>query len=102
MTLSIKQRIVIWYTLWIIILISVVLVLLVSGSSFLVERRSRELLFEKVHDAADEIDFEHGGIDIDDDVKPFDEGVYIAIYASGGGTLFGHLPSSFPSLPLCL
>ena len=94
MTLSIKKKIVLWYTLWIVLLVSLVIIFFFSGSSYLMERRSRSLLTEKVHDAADEIESDDGVIEIDDDVKAFDEGVYIAVYDESGTLIFGRSPSS--------
>ena len=64
MSLSIKKTIVLWYTLWMVMLASLIILLLISGSSFLVERRSRMLLSEIVHDAADDIEIEDGEVEI--------------------------------------
>ena len=98
-SLSLKKKIVLWYTLWMILLVSLIIFFLVSGSSFLMERRSRMLLCEKVHDAADDIEWEDGGIEIDDDVKAFEEGVYISVYDTDGKMIFGRTPSSLASHP---
>ena len=99
MILSIKKKIVLWYTLWMILLVSLVIVFFISGSSFLMERRSRSLLSEKVHDVADEIELDDGAIEIDDDVRAFDEGVYISVYDKDGSIIFGRVPSSIASVP---
>ena len=99
MSLSIKKTIVLWYTLWMVMLASLIILLLISGSSFLVERRSRMLLSEIVHDAADDIEIEDGEVEIDDDIKAFDEGVYISIYDEDGAIMFGRIPTSLSAIP---
>lgn len=99
MSLSIKKTIVLWYTLWMVMLASLIILLLISGSSFLVERRSRMLLSEIVHDAADDIEIEDGEVEIDDDIKAFDEGIYISIYDEDGTIMFGRIPTSLSSVP---
>ena len=94
--LSIKKKIVIWYTIWMVVIISMILAVLFSGSSTIISRRTRSLLTSKVIETADEIDVERGRIAIEEDIPFFDEGVYMAVYSSYGNLMAGRIPREVP------
>ena len=94
--LSIKKRIVLWYTVWMVAIISLILAVLSSGSGTLVERRTKALLTEKVHERAEEIEINLGRIRVDEDISFFEDGVYMAVYSSSGNLIAGRIPRDVP------
>ena len=94
--LSIKKRIVIWYTVWMVAIISLILAALSSSSGMLVERRTKALLTGKVHERAEEIEVSQGSIRIDEDISFFEDGVYMAVYSSSGNLIAGRIPRDVP------
>lgn len=94
--LSIRKRIVIWYTVWMVAIVSLILAALSSGSGMLVERRTKALLTEKVHGRAEEIEVSQGRISIGEDISFFEDGVYMAVYSSSGNLIAGRIPHGVP------
>ncbi len=93
--MTIKKRIVIWYTIWMSFLVIVTLVILLSGSGMLVRREAIADLEEAVNDAAEDIWIRNGRV-ITDDVSFFDDGAYISIWDKSG-MLEGRFPEDAPS-----
>ena len=95
MTFSIRRRIVVWYTLWLLLIVTAVMAFVFSRSGAAVERISREMLTERIQDSLEELSFKHGRLEIDD-IEPYDDGVYIALYDMNGEVIAGRLPSFVP------
>ncbi len=98
MKLTIKKRIVLWYTVWMLILLAGVLTLLLLSGDLVMARRAKQNLQEVVSDAVDEIEYEHGRLKIDDDISFFDDGVYVQLFDGGFASIAGRLPSDLPSV----
>ena len=95
MTLSVRHRIVIWYTLWMVILIVLVFIAVFSGSSYLVERRTKAVVVRAVNEAVDGIEYSDGWLDFDD-VDFRRNGVYITLYDNDGFRIAGFAPEEVP------
>ena len=63
--MTIKKRIVIWYTLWMSALAVLMVVLIISGSGYLMSRQAIADLEEEVNDSAAELFRRSGIIDTD-------------------------------------
>lgn len=95
MTLSVRHRIVIWYTLWMVLLIVLVFIGIFSGSSYLVERRTKAGVVRAVNEAVDEIEYTEGWLDFDN-VDFRRGGVYIILYDNDGFRIAGFAPDEVP------
>ena len=93
--MTIKKRIVIWYTIWMTLLVVITFAVFFSLSGVMVERRAIRTLEEAVHDAADDIRVRDGRIRYDD-IDFFDDGVYLSIWDETG-LVGGRFPDDAPS-----
>lgn len=93
--MTIKKRIVIWYTLWMSALAVLMVVLIISGSGYLMSRQAIADLEEEVNDSAAELFRRSGRIDTDE-LDEFDDGVYIQVYDGDGRLVFGLDMEDFP------
>lgn len=83
MHLSIKTRITLWFTSFMIILAVIILSFMFLSGSQLIESFSIEKLINVVEEAIDEVEFSsEGELAEDDDLKPIIDGVYLYIYDS--------------------
>lgn len=92
--MTIKKRIVIWYTIWMAFLVIITLLVLFSGGGAIVRREAIENLEEAVNDAAEDIMVRDGRIRMDD-VSFYDDGVYISIW-DNGSFFEGRFPDDAP------
>ena len=93
-SLSIKSKVTLWYTLFMTLLTAAVLgfLLFVGDQQILASVRSK--LETVVSDSLEEIDYdEEDGVDIDDDLNFFKDGVYLVLYDEQGNYICGQLPS---------
>ena len=90
--MTIKKRIVIWYTIWMAVLVAIASVVLLSGSGALMRREAMADLEETVHDAAEDIRTGRDGrVRLDDDMEFFDDGAYLSVW-SDGSIIAGRFP----------
>ena len=66
-----------------------------SGSSYLVERRTKAGVIDAVNDAINEIKYDNGWLDFDD-VDFRRGGAYIALYDKQGFRIAGNVPEEVP------
>lgn len=91
---SIKWKVTLWYTLFMIILTVLILgfLLFLSDQQIIASVQSR--LETVVSDSLEEIDYdEEDGLDIDEDMNFFQDGVYLVLYDEQGNYIRGQLPS---------
>ena len=93
--LSIKLRVTLWFTLLMLLLVGVVLLVLFYVGSRIVTDNSKDTLVKAVAESLEEIDFDDGRLEIDDDLDYFQEGAYLSVYDHAGNLLYGRLPSAF-------
>lgn len=92
--MTIKKRIVVWYTLWMAALAVLMLLVVVSTGSYLARRQASNDLVEEVHDVLDDVQGRGGRLRLDE-LDEFDDGIYIQVYQDGE-LVFGHEDASFP------
>lgn len=97
--LSIKLRVTLWFTLLMLLLVAAVLAFLIVASERLVMSGSLATLARVVDDSLEEIEYEHGRLDIDNDLDYFNDGVYLIVYDADGTLLYGRQPSGFSENP---
>ncbi|MDU4962417.1 MAG: ATP-binding protein [Sporomusaceae bacterium] len=90
--LSIKVKITLWYTGLIVFILAIILTaILFSTDKLLVLELQRELE-DEVYDAAEDIRYRDGRLDLEK-LNYFDDGIHIALYAADGRRLAGQSPA---------
>ncbi len=98
--MTIKNRIVIWYTIWMAVLAAIMLSVVLSGSGYILQREARSELEENVQEAAEDIEFYRDGSISLEEVEFFDDGVYIAVFDHDGSFLGGRNREDLSGYPL--
>lgn len=93
--LSIKMRVTLWYTLFLTAVVIFVLIYIVTTGKSSITADSRNQLTKITEYNMDEIDFEDGELELDDDFYFFSEGVYTLIYSSNEQLIAGTYPARF-------
>ncbi len=81
--LSIKARVTLWYTSFMLVFMAVTVLCILLLSSRISQRRTRELLSDVVSDTVRDIQFRHGELE-DEDIDFYRDGVSIFIYDTSG------------------
>ena len=92
--LSIKGRVTLWYTCWMLILLGAVLAAVFSVSDLLLYFTEKDLLVRAVEDSLGQVSLEDGEVD-PGDMDFLQEGVYLSVYAGDGTPLYGRVPEDF-------
>ena len=90
--LSIKARVTLWFTLFLTLLAGLALGILLAVGGQLTEQGSQNTLKKAVSEGLEELDWEDGRPDIDDDLKSYQDGVWLAVYDQTGSLVYGGLP----------
>lgn len=91
--MSIKLKITLWYSVFMCLMVITVLGILLSISQNVVSTDVKKMLKEMVNEGKDEVDYEDGLLEIDDDLEYFSDGVYLQLYKEDGTWIDGMLPS---------
>lgn len=100
--MTIKRRIVIWYTIWMALLVAAASLLLILGSGVLLRHEAAAELEERVYDALGSVRYSDGNLRLRDDLEFFDDGFYISIWDNSGNLLAGRVPDPISSIPFSL
>lgn len=93
--ISIKLRITLWYSFFMCLIVVVVIGILLGVSKGVTISETKDLLMKVVDDNIDEIDYDDGILEIDEDIELFQDGVYLQIYSQDLKLIDGRIPSSF-------
>lgn len=93
--LSIKARVTLWYASLMIGVVGLVLAVIFYISSTILTSSIESRLFEIVEDSLQEIDYENGSFEVDDESWLIEEGVYLSFYTTEGIFISGNMPPSF-------
>lgn len=85
MQLSLKKKIIIWYTIWMSILAVLFIAVAFASSGYVSGNRARTIVVESVMDAVEEF-YDEGWF------EPYEDGIFISLLDSGNNVLFGQLP----------
>lgn len=91
--MSIKLKITLWYSTFMCLMIISILGILLSISQNVVSTDVKKMLKEMVNEGIDEVEYEDGRLEIDDDLHYFSDGVYLQLYYGDGTWLDGMIPS---------
>lgn len=101
--LSIKLRITLWYTMLMLLILLLVLGVLVTISETIIQDTAENVLVSVVDFNAEEVDYEDGVIEIDDDdFDYFKDGVTSLVYTSDFVLASGEPPRGFQQVPTFL
>ncbi|MDO5294138.1 MAG: HAMP domain-containing sensor histidine kinase [bacterium] len=92
---SIIWKITIWYTIFLCILAVMVVSVTYLVSVRIIKTSSKNNLITIVEDVAEEIDYEDGILEIDDEIDFLDHGVYVSVYDQENELLLGLLPKNY-------
>lgn len=99
--LSIKMRVTLWYALLMLVLVATVLGLVSVVSDYVVTSGTKDALITAVEDNMDEVEYDDGELEIDDDFAQLQNGVSCIIYTQDGEIITGSVPTGFETdLPL--
>lgn len=90
--LSVRLRITLLYTFFMIVLTAASLFLLFSLSSREVLTSAGAELEEEVHESVEELTIQNGEVRVDSDFYSLEKGVYLALYDEQGYFLYGRVP----------
>lgn len=93
--LSIKFRITVWFTVFMTLSIFACVGFLSFESRVLVEEQSTEELVKQVQEFAEEIEWEDGVLEFDEDFEVYHEGIYFSAYDKKGSLIYGWQPDGF-------
>lgn len=96
--MTLKKKIVIWYTAWMAVIAVVVAVTIVATSDILARRQAYNDLIEGVHDALGDMRGRGGRIDLDE-VDEFDDGIYYQVFDESGMMVKGSELDGVPPAP---
>lgn len=95
--LSIKQKVTLWYACMLVLIVLLLFGFIFSISRSLLQRESNARLEALVQDFADEIDFDDGYYELDDDLHFYEDGVIFSLYDEEGRLTAGSVPTGFPA-----
>lgn len=95
--LSIKQRVTLWYACMMVLIVLLLFGFIFTVSRSLLQRESNSRLEKMVLEFADDIDFEHGTYELDDDAHFYEDGVIFSLYDEQGRLTAGSVPTGFPA-----
>ena len=96
--MNLKKRIVIWYTLWTLLLAAIIFLLFFSFSNTLSIRSLRHDVEEALSDSSSLIRISDGRLNFFN-LDEVDDGIYISVYDEDGTLLFGRPNSTIDSIP---
>ena len=92
MKLSIKQKMTLWFSITMIVLSVFLFFLVAVVSDATITLDARHLLSEVVDGNAQEVEYDDGVLDIDEDFTSYERGVYCLILAGDGSIISGYAP----------
>jgi signal transduction histidine kinase len=100
--LSIKAKMVVLSTLLMTLVVSVALFVLLSAGERIVVSATQEDIITTVTESRTDIEYEHGVLDFDDDLKYYENGVSLSVYNEAKQLLYGRQPGGLTPLELPL
>ena len=85
MQLSLKKKIIIWYTIWMSILAVLFIAVAFASSGYVSDNQARTIVVGSVMDAVEEF-YDEGWF------EPYEDGIFISLLDNENNVLFGQLP----------
>lgn len=94
--MKIKTKLILWYTLLVAVLLAAVLAFLLATGGKILFTGAQNVLRNQTQEMSEEIEFEHGRLELEDDFRLISRGVQFAVYQDARLTA-GQLPADFPT-----
>lgn len=101
-TLTVKQRITLWYTVFMTAMVVLTVALLLVMSHSRVQSEAKLRLTDAVERSFAQISLHDGALYFDDDLNYMAQGVSISVYNSKGVLLYGRIPARFDGAPMLI
>jgi Signal transduction histidine kinase len=96
--LSLKFKITLWFMILMIIIIGIMLASMFVINRSVVGHSIQSKIQHEVINAMDEVEYDDGEVELDDDIKLFDNDVYITVYDLNENMLIGDMPRELRNL----
>lgn len=90
--ISITWKVTLWYTAFLCIMALMIVLITYLVSEQILRNSSKEMLISQVQKAFQDIEYDEGQLEVDDDVDFIEKGIYISIFNSNGELIHGYLP----------
>lgn len=94
--IPILWKVTLWYSTFLVMISIVVVATIYMVSGRIMRNTSKTLLMNVVEASIDELEYEDGRLEIDDDFDIYDDMISIVVYDMAGNPLIGSLPKRFP------
>ena len=92
---SIIWKVTLWYTAFLCLLACMVVAVTYVVSERLIKRESRGHLIRMVDEVIEELEYDDGVVEADDDIDFLDQGVYLSVYDEQNSFLLGMVPKNY-------
>ena len=91
--LSIQLKLTLWFTAVMILLTLIMLGFTSLTSNSVAQKSSRAVLYRVMEDLADEVDYDDGELEIDEDFQIYEDNVYSLLAKADGSVITGYMPA---------
>lgn len=91
--ISIKLKLTLWFTAIMIVLAFVAFIVVSIATSSVSQRSSRTVLSRVMNELTEEIEYDNGELELDDDFKIYKDNVYSLLAKEDGVVITGYLPA---------
>lgn len=99
MQISVKWKLTLLYTFFMTLLACVIIAILLSLSNETILASIQTELKESVENAFQDIGWDDGGLDIDNDIMEVEQGIYLSVYNENSEIIYGKIPHGFMDIP---
>lgn len=93
--LSVKAKVTLWYALLMMAVIGIVLAVIFYVSNTVLTSSIESRLFEVVEESLQEVDYDEGQFEVEEDNWLIEDGVYLSYYTTDGQFIDGNTPPKF-------
>lgn len=97
--ISIKWKLTLMYTFFMMILVGITWAVLLSLSNREILSSVKQQLKDQVYGSLDEVEYEDGTLDIDSDIMNVEDGIFLSVYNENEELIYGKVPADFPEAP---
>ena len=90
--ISITWKVTLWYTAFLCIMALMIVIITYLVSEQILRNSSKEMLISQVQKVYQDIEYDEGQLEVDEDVDFIKKGIYISIFDSSGRLIHGYIP----------
>lgn len=90
--ISIIWKVTLWYTAFLCIMALMIVLITYLVSEQILRNSSKEMLINQVQNVYQEIEYDEGQLEVDEDVDFIEKGIYISVFDGDGKLIYGYLP----------